>query len=590
MKLVALLLATLIATTHAGEVRITKKGEGWQLLRDGQPYLVKGGGGSRELASIARAGGNSVRLWGDEGLGETLDSAQKLGLTVCAGIWLGQVRQGFKWNDPASLERQQKHVREVVEKYRQHPALLCWALGNEMEDPQGKNTDVWKGIESLAAMVKQIDPNHPTMTVVAEIGGEKVQNIHKLCPSLDLVGINSYAGSASLPERYRKAGGAKPYLLTEYGPAGVWESQRDALGAYPEPTSTAKAETYRRAYTAAVLGAPDLCLGSYAFLWGQKQEVTATWFSLFLEDGSRLAGVDAIGTLWGGKPPEHPCPAIESLKIDGTANGKPGDTIRAKLQASGPGQEPLKVEWYFQQDPGEYGNGNDAQSAGPILHEVIVKGDLTGAEIKLPADGGLYRLFAIVRDTHGGAAAANTSIRVDGPKTMPTKGMKAKLPLRLYGEAGDPATYIPAGWMGDTKSIQLDPDNTTQPHTGRACLRCEFSAAKGWGGVVWQNPANDWGSQGGGYDLTGAKRVTFWARGEQGGEVVSFEYGILEKGKRFADTGSGSLPKVKLTKEWERYEIPAAGQDLTRIKTGFVWTTQGAGSPVVFYLDDVQWE
>ncbi len=219
-----------------------------------------------------------------------------------------------------------------------------------------------------------------------------------------------------------------------------------------------------------------------------------------------------------------------------------------------------------------------------------MKGDLTGAEIKLPTDGGLYRLFAIVRDTHGGAAAANTSVRVDAPKAVPTKGAKAKLPLRVYGEAGDPATYIPAGWMGDTKSIQLDPENATQPHTGRACLRCEFSAAKGWGGVVWQNPANDWGSQGGGYDLTGAKRLTFWARGEQGGEVVSFEYGILEKGKRFADTGSGSLPKVKLTKEWERYEIPVSGQDLTRIKTGFVWTTQGAGSPVVFYLDDIQWE
>jgi hypothetical protein len=557
------------------------------LLRDGQPYVVKGGGGNREFASIAAAGGNSVRLWGDEGLGEVLDHADQLGLTVCAGIWLGQVRQGFKWNDPASLERQQKHVREVVEKYRQHPALLCWALGNEMEDAQGKNSDVWKGIESLAAMVKQLDPHHPTMTVVAEIGGEKVQNLHHLCPSIDIVGINSYAGSVSLPERYRKAGGAKPYLLTEYGPAGVWESQRDALGAYAEPTSTAKAETYRRAYQANVLGAHDLCLGSYAFLWGQKQEVTATWFSLFLADGSRLAGVDALSTLWNGKPPEHPCPAIESLKLEGSPIGKPGATIQAKLQASGPAGEALKAEWYFQQDPGEYGNGNDAQAVPPVLHEVVLRGDLTGAEIKLPADGGLYRLFAIVRDTHGGAATANTSVRVDGPKAMPAKGTKAQLPLRLYGEPADSATYIPAGWMGDTKSIQLDPASPTQPHTGRSCLRCEFSAAKGWGGVVWQNPANDWGSQGGGYDLTGARRLTFWARGEKGGEVVSFEYGIIEQKQRFPDTGSGSLPKVKLTKEWERYEIPVSGQDLSRIKTGFVWT---AAQPVVFYLDDIQWE
>ena len=225
------LLLTLSLTLHAGEVTLSHQGQGWQLLRDGKPYFVKGGGGSTRLESIAQAGGNSVRLWGDDNLGETLDAAQKLGLTVTAGIWLGQVRQGFDWSDADSLAKQREHVRTVVEKYRSHPALLCWALGNEMEDAQGKNGAVWTAINSLAVMVKQLDPHHPTMTVIAEIGGDKVKNIHRLCPEIDLIGINSYAGSVSLPERYRKAGGTKPYLLTEYGPAGIWEIKRDALGA-----------------------------------------------------------------------------------------------------------------------------------------------------------------------------------------------------------------------------------------------------------------------------------------------------------------------------------------------------------------------
>ena len=45
------------------------------------------------------------------------------------------------------------------------------------------------------------------MTVIAELGGEKVKNLHRLCPDIDIVGINSYGGAASVPQRYRKAGG-----------------------------------------------------------------------------------------------------------------------------------------------------------------------------------------------------------------------------------------------------------------------------------------------------------------------------------------------------------------------------------------------
>ena len=98
-----------------------------------------------------------------------------------------------------------------------------------MEDWSGKNGAVWTAINSLSVMVHQLDPAHPTMTVVAEIGGDKVKNIHALCPEIDIIGINSYGGAVSLGERYRKLGGTKPYLLTEYGPAGIWEISKNGI-------------------------------------------------------------------------------------------------------------------------------------------------------------------------------------------------------------------------------------------------------------------------------------------------------------------------------------------------------------------------
>ena len=334
MKFLAFLLFIFFAVEPPAfcEVRIVAENGRWQMLRDGQPYFIKGGGGNvGAMKSLAAAGGNSIRLWGDYHLGEALDAAQKAGLTVTAGFWLGQVRQGFDWSDAESLAKQREHIRATVLKYKDHPALLVWALGNEMEDAQGKNGAVWTAINSLAVMVHELDPQHPTMTVIAEIGGDKVKNIHRLCPEIDIVGINSYAGAVSVGERYKKAGGTKPYILTEYGPAGVWESGKDANGAFSEPTSTAKAAAYRASYESGVLGQPGVCLGSYVFLWGQKQEVTSTWFSMFLGDGARLAAVDTLQEIWTGKVPANRCPEMKSLVIDGAASGEPCATLRAKL-------------------------------------------------------------------------------------------------------------------------------------------------------------------------------------------------------------------------------------------------------------------
>ena len=595
MKILPLLPSVLLALAlpvcaAPVEVRVVKNGARSELLRDGKPYLIRGGGGNEHaLESLAAAGGNSIRLWGDDTLGEALDTAQKFGLTVTAGIWLGQVRQGFDWTDAEGLAKQREHVRATVEKYKNHPALLMWALGNEMEDAQGKNGAVWTGINSLAVMVRQLDPHHPTMTVIAEIGGDKVKNIQRLCPEIDILGINSYGGCASLGERYQKLGGTKPYVLTEYGPPGIWEVAKDALGSYPEPTSTEKEQIYRKAYQAAVLGQPGVCLGSYAFLWGQKQEATATWFSMFLADGSRLGPVDAISELWTGKAPANRCPAIKTLKLEGAASGVPGATVHVSLAVSDAENDPLKVTWQLQRDAEEFGSGGDKEAAPPTFPDAIVKSDATGVDLRLPADGGLYRLFATVRDSHGGAAVGNVTLRVEGPSSI-AKGSPAKLPLTLYAEATDPANYIPAGFMGDHASIRLDPACTEQPHEGKTCLRCEFAAATGWGGVVWQSPPGDWGDRGGGYDLTGAKELTFWARGDKGGEVVNFLFGTIAKPKKFFDTGKGALEKTTLTREWQRFAIPVAGLDLTRIKTGFIWTLASTGQPIVFYLDNIRWE
>lgn len=576
-------------------VRLERTANGHQLLRDGQPYFIRGAGGDGSLTLLAQCGGNSVRTWGADKLASKLDEAHRLGLTVAVGIWLGHQRHGFDYNNADQVAAQLEQAREAIERYKNHPAVLLWGIGNEMEGyERGDNAAIWLAVDQLAVLAKRLDPNHPTMTVVAEVGGDRVKNIHRLCPNIDIVGINSYGGVASLAERYAKAGGEKPYIITEFGPPGVWESKKNAWGVTPEPSSTEKASFYRRAYEAAVLAQPGKCLGSYAFAWGHKQEATATWFGMLLPDGCKLAAADTLSELWSGKPPANRCPAIQKLSLDGPDQVDPQATVQATLLASDPDGDQLKVRWLLSGEAEALGAGGDAEAAPETFPDAIVHTDEQDseqhAEIRLPAEPGGYRLFAYVYDGRGGAAVANVPLLVKGQRALKL-ARTATLPLVIYDEADrEHAPYIPTGWMGETKQIALAQDCPTRPHGGKTCIRADFKSPSGWGGMVWQHPGDNWGDKPGGWNLSGAKRLTFWARGESGTEVVSFQFGLLGADKRYHDSAKGELKNVRLGTAWQPFSIDLSGADLSRVMTGFAWVVAGQGEPVTFYLDDVRYE
>jgi hypothetical protein len=281
-----------MAATGVVPVELKQTDQRWQLLRDGRPYFIRGAGGDASLTALAAAGANSVRTWGGDP-GRVLDEAHALGLTVTVGIWLGHARHGFDYSDEAQVAEQLEFARQIVLRYRDHPALLIWGIGNEMEGfAEGDDPAVWAAVNRVAAMVKELDPHHPTMTVTAFVHGQRIEYVHRRSPAIDIHGVNAYGGSSRIPELLRAGRATKPFVLTEFGPPGPWEAPKTGWGAPYEPTSDAKARVYRETYEKAVLGAEGLALGSYAFLWGHKMEGTGTWFGMFLADGARTAAVD----------------------------------------------------------------------------------------------------------------------------------------------------------------------------------------------------------------------------------------------------------------------------------------------------------
>jgi len=155
--------------------------------------------------------------------------------------------------------------------------------------------------------------------------------------------------------------------------------------------------------------------------------------------------------------------------------------------------------------------------------------------------------------------------------------------------------YIPSGWMGDYGDIKLNDQSADNPHSGSTCIQFVYSAKKsqnnGWAGVYWQNPANNWGSKKGGFDLTGMTKLTFWARGAKGGEVIQkFVVGGITG--TYPDSANIEMGPVELSDTWQQYTINLAGQDISYISGGFCWVTTVDLNPegATFYLDDIKFE
>ena len=491
----------------------------FRLSVDGQPFRIKGSGGRAPMSLLKKAGGNTFRTWGvGDDTPATLDEAERLGLKVLLGIWLGHERHGFDYDDPDQVRAQLETAREAVLKYRNHPALLAWGVGNEMEEYGDKTKPaVWKAVNEVAEMIKSLDPHHPTVTVVAEVGGDRVKSIHDLCPAVDIIGVNSYGGVLSLPKRYADAGGTKPFMVTEFGPPGTWEQPSNAWGVPVEKTSTEKAEIYRRIQKA--LDAAPMCVGAFAFVWGSKQEATASWFGLFLPDVTRLAAVDALTEVWSGRPVANRCPVIRALTLETPAQVEPGAEVNAVLDASDPEGDPIAAQWILRREDADFVTGGDWRPTPPRFVRAVVEQSNKGATVKMPPRPGRYRLYVFLRDGQGGGATANVPLKVLGPPVPKGWGDYVELPLVLYGDDRVESSYAPSGWMGDHESISLQPKWNDRCRAGPTCLRARFDSPTGWAGVVWQNPPNDWGDKAGGYRLDGANATHVLGAGRAGGRA-----------------------------------------------------------------------
>lgn len=422
-KLLAALLACAALGAGEGVVIAPRDGGGWMLQVDGKPFPIRGVGGSSHLDLLKASGGNAIRTWGIQELEKQVDGkrlidrAHELGLKVVPGMWVGHERHGFRYDDPAMVLKQRAEVQAAVRKWKDHPAVLMWGLGNEMEGVTSATGSeaVYRELEELAKLVKAEDARHPVMSVIAW-NPAKAAPIMRLCPSLDVLGVNSYGAASGAPEALKRAGWKKPFAVTEFGVSGPWEVGKTAWGAPIEPTSHEKARTFYATHrlVTELNDGKELCLGTFAFVWGAKQERTATWFGMFLPSGEKLPQVDAMSKAWTGSWPANRCPLVERLSAACAMQAvKPGSEQTATLTVSDPEGDPLRFVWELSAESTDLKVGGDAESKPPSFPDLITAGSGAECRFTAPKQPGAYRLFVTVFDGKGGAGTANIPFRVE---------------------------------------------------------------------------------------------------------------------------------------------------------------------------------
>ena len=189
----------------------------YQLFVNKTPFYINGAGCEfGNITALAKHNGNSFRTWRTDNGKDILDEAQNNGLMVTMGIEVARERHGFDYNDEVAVKQQKERIRKEILELKDHPALLIWAIGNEL-NLRATNPKVWDAVNDISKMIHEIDPNHLTTTTLAGISQQDINYIKERCGDIDILSVQLYGEIVTMPKALKDLGWTGPYMITEWG-------------------------------------------------------------------------------------------------------------------------------------------------------------------------------------------------------------------------------------------------------------------------------------------------------------------------------------------------------------------------------------
>ncbi|MBL7016662.1 MAG: hypothetical protein ISR84_03805 [Kiritimatiellales bacterium] len=242
--------ALLSCTATAGNKGVTVSSR--RILVNGKRYIIRGicyspvprGRSDRsfktltqDLALMVEAGINTIRVYAPIDDKAVLDEIDAAGLKVIMGIGYNSHGKDFDIISGSFIE--------YVNKYKDHPAILMWELGNEYNyHPEWFKGDImtwYNAMNNAAELIHQADKSHPVSTAHGELPDEQALSS---CPNVDVWGMNAYRwdhpealfeewSDVSSKPMYLSESGADSYMTIEshgYEQGENQQAQADATG------------------------------------------------------------------------------------------------------------------------------------------------------------------------------------------------------------------------------------------------------------------------------------------------------------------------------------------------------------------------
>ncbi|GHG25715.1 discoidin domain-containing protein [Streptomyces filamentosus] len=465
-----------------GAVRVTGSQGNWQLTVGGQPYTVKGvtwgpsvADAGRYMPDVRSMGVNTIRTWGTDGSTRPLlDAAAAQGIRVMNGFWLqpgGGPGSGGCANYVTDTTYKTNMLNEFakwVEEYKSHPATLMWNVGNESvlglqncysgTELEAQRNAYTSFVNDVARKIHTIDPDHPVTSTDAWTGAWPYYK--RNAPDLDLYSMNAYGDLCGVREDWEQGGYTKPYLITETGPAGEWETPKDANGVADEPTDVQKAEGYTRAW-GCVTGHRGVALGATVFHYGTEHDFGGVWFNLLPDGLKRLSYYAVKKAYTGGTAGDNTPPVISNMTVAPSGSAPAGGEFTIRADVRDPDGDPVTTKVFLS---GNYADGDKRLIETP--HRRNADGSLT---VTAPAKLGVWKVYVQAEDGRGNAGIETKSVKVVAPPVSGTniaqgRPTTASSFQASYGDCpcpagnatdGNPNTRWASDWA-DPQWIQVD--------------------------------------------------------------------------------------------------------------------------------------
>lgn len=407
------------AVSTGSVVKVEGAQGNWQLMVDGQPYLVRGAAWGPDIASatvntymadVRSLGINTIRTWGTGPTTQTLlDAAAANGVRIVMGFWLQQ--QIAYATDQAYRERTLQEIRQWVTTYKNHPGVLMWDVGNEVilflqdryagAELEAHRVAYAQFVNEVAATIRAADPNHPVTSTDAYTGAWAYYKAH--APNLHLLAVNAYGAACSVKNDWIAGGHTRPYIVTELGPRGEWEVPNDANGVPTEPTDLEKRDGYTNAW-GCLTGHAGVALGATLFIYGDKEDFAGIWFNIRHPNARRLSYY-AVKRMYTTQPlTDNTPPQIQSITLGQSSNIKVGATFTVNVNVVEPDGDPVSYALKL--------NSKYVDRRGSITDATFSQTGPGAFTVTAPSTPGVWKLYVYATDGRGNIGIDSRSFAV----------------------------------------------------------------------------------------------------------------------------------------------------------------------------------